>query len=247
MVGSAAVIVPSCCRRRPAFNGSAAAEAGPPAPRCNRFRCRLCWLSSTNAELVQSALHSAHERLYHDRGALVCGTGGRLAARRVDALGRRWAALPRWPRLALLVLAQLRRGGAGGYAWLGPRQGRGRGGGGGAHDQRRRFLHRLLRRRAWRCLELRAGAGTCSAGARRRRAASAHSARLALDQLQQDEIGLIHRELGIDAFCEAPHGLTRGSAPSARDIALVAADPLQFLLQLAGQAGAIGGLEDDAC
>ena len=64
---------------------------------------------------------------------------------------------------------------------------------------------------------------------------AADAVRLALNEPQQDEVGLFEGQLGVDARGEAPHGLARGRGPGAGDVALVAADPFQLLVELARQ------------
>jgi hypothetical protein len=67
---------------------------------------------------------------------------------------------------------------------------------------------------------------------------------IALHQRQQDAIGYIGRELGVDAVGESLHGLARGLGPRAVEFARIAPDALEFFLELAsdGIAAAREGL-----
>ena len=64
---------------------------------------------------------------------------------------------------------------------------------------------------------------------------------MALHHGVQDRVGLLHGEAGIDAVGEGLHGPARGRRPCAVELAFVATDAAQLLLQLAREGVAIPG------
>src|SRR5581483_5566752 len=68
---------------------------------------------------------------------------------------------------------------------------------------------------------------------------AAHPVRLSLDHGIEDAVGRLDRQRGIDAPDEGLHGRARGARPDAVDLAGVAADTLQLLLQQSREGVAI--------
>ncbi len=70
---------------------------------------------------------------------------------------------------------------------------------------------------------------------------------LALHEQQEDVVGLVQRQRGIDALDEGDHGALRGAAPASIDVAVVAADALQLALDLADEGDALGAVRKAGC